>query len=148
MPQFRHSLGYWSESLLKKMVLLRFGSFNRPSPPVLSYRKVAAKIGRSEMSVYRRLKLYEETGQLVGYVRRGGRPRADTEFEKLLCSRTLLQDWSAFSLEERVSLIEKEFGRKVSKSYIHNVYRRQNIRYRKMQEVKRQAWRRRFELDG
>ena len=69
------------------------------------------------------------------------------DLEEKLCSAEVLQRWAPFSLVKRVALCEKEFGKKVSHSYLFQVYKRHNIGHRKAIEVKRQEYQRRFELD-
>ena len=59
----------------------------------------------------------------------------------------MLQKWAAYSLRDRTTLFEKEFGYSISTSLLRMIYIRNRIRYRAAQIVYRAALSNRKELD-
>lgn len=87
---------------MKTAVLLRYGTFNRPATPIMSIKKVAMRVGKARMPLYRRLKEYEKTGRFVLKKKWGFKPKIDKNLEAKICDRFLLQEWAPYSLHERL----------------------------------------------
>ena len=80
----------WSEALLRTAILLRYGTLTLPAKPIMSYTKVAAKVGKSPMALWRRIKKYEETGEFMLKRKWGKGSTRDLALEKQLCDERLL----------------------------------------------------------
>ena len=72
----------WTEALLKRAILLRYGTLSLPAKPIMSYTQVAAKVGRAPMPLWRRMKKYEETGQFMLQRKWGKGSSRDLKLEK------------------------------------------------------------------
>ena len=59
--------------------------------------------------------------------------------KKLLLDPNILQQWSVYSIAERVKLLEERYQTKISKNRLTLFYRENGVRYRQLKRVYREA---------
>ena len=59
--------------------------------------------------------------------------------KKLLLDPNILQQWSAYSIKERVKLLEERYQTKISKNRLTAFYRENGVRYRQLKKVYRES---------
>ena len=59
--------------------------------------------------------------------------------KKLLLDPNILQQWSAYSIKERVKLLEERYRTKISKNRLTAFYRENGVRYRQLKKVYRES---------
>ena len=130
-----------SEAQVKSILLARFGSLTSFENPICSIYSVSQRLRIPYSSVQETIKKFLERGRQFAFKFKKGRKRKELapNLEAQLCSQELLQDWSSYSLRDRVTLCQRRFNLKISVTTLRRLYRCNGIRYRASQKVYRTA---------
>ena len=118
---------------------MRFGSLHCFDSIKGNVAKISKRVGFPYTTVRSALNRFVQAGNIWKQKLGAPKKKIPKEVEEKLISAKCLQDMAAYSLRERVIMIERDMGYKMSYNFLHAFYHRNNIKPRQTKWVYRQA---------
>ena len=124
-----------------RIIYTRYGSLTQLENVLMTCESVSRKLMIPVSTVGFVVSQYERRGYSFDSLARpkGRFTRISNEVKQRLLSPAVLNAWVAFSLTERVEIIERHWGLKLSRSSLRNFYKANGVSYSHGQQVYRAA---------
>ena len=131
------------------IVFAYYGSLTRFDGPVMSKADVAKKLRMAPSTVSLNIKRFIAGGHSFDAMqaKKKSFTKVPARLKRTLLSTKLLQEWGAFSMPERVQIIERVWDYPTNVSFLARFYKAHGIRYRRVKEVYSRALRLKDTLD-
>ena len=115
------------------MVMMRFGSITDFTHPKLSYSKIAKRMFRQPNTVHYAIKNFVKESQVIDHRRNNGKhvqyQIVRHQLHDYILDRNTLVEWSGYSLQDRVLLLEQKKGVTISWQALRRFYLKNNVRF-------------------
>ena len=131
------------------IIFTYYGSLTRFTEPVMTKAEVAKKLRIAPSTVSLNIRRFIGGGHSFEAMQAKKQSflRVPARLKRTLLSRRLLQEWGAFSMPERVDIIERVWDYETNVSFLSRFYKAHGIKYRRIKEVYSRALRLKDTLD-